>query len=44
MVAGNAAGEVRLYALTLAGTFEFRAPAGRIVGALLRAETRWWVS
>jgi len=28
MVAGNAAGEVRLYALTLAGTFEFHAPAG----------------
>lgn len=28
MVAGNAAGEARLYALTLAGTFEFRAPAG----------------
>jgi hypothetical protein len=28
VVVGNVAGEARLYALTLAGTYEFRAPAG----------------
>lgn len=28
LVAGNVDGQARLYALTLAGTFEFRAPAG----------------
>jgi hypothetical protein len=35
VVAGNVAGEARLYALTLAGTFEFRAPAGIHAVALI---------